>query len=43
MTYDFDGCYYTKLGWDRYERVGDSASTGKGSIDIYQIGVGMRF
>ena len=43
LTYDFDAGYYTKLGWDRYERVGDSASTGKGSIDIYQIGVGMRF
>ncbi|MBV9189592.1 MAG: outer membrane beta-barrel protein [Betaproteobacteria bacterium] len=43
LTYDFDGGYYTKLGWDRYEHVGDSASTGKGSIDLYQIGVGMRF
>ena len=42
LTYDFDGGYYTKLGWDRYDHVGD-ASTGKGSIDLYQIGVGMHF
>ena len=43
LTYDFDRGYYVKGGWDRYEHVGDSASTGKGSIDLYQIGVGMRF
>lgn len=42
LTYEFDSGYYTKLGWDRYEHVGD-ASTGKGSIDLYQIGVGMHF
>ena len=42
LTYDFDAGYYVKGGWDRYDHVGD-ASTGKGSIDLYQIGVGMRF
>ena len=42
LTYEFDSGYYTKLGWDRYEHVGD-ASTGKGSVDLYQIGVGMHF
>ena len=42
LTYDFDGGYYTKLGWDRYDHVGD-ASTGTGSVDLYQVGVGMRF
>jgi OOP family OmpA-OmpF porin len=42
LAYDFDGGYYVKGGWDRYDHVGD-ASTGKGSIDLYQIGVGMHF
>jgi len=42
LTYDFDSGYYVKGGWDRYDHVGD-ASTGKGSIDLYQIGVGMHF
>ena len=43
LTYDFDSGYYTKLGWDRYEHVGDASTTGKGSVDLYQVGVGMRF
>jgi len=43
LTYDFAGGYFTKLGWDRYQSVGDSGSTGKGSIDSYQLGVGLHF
>jgi OmpA-OmpF porin, OOP family len=42
VTYDFAGGVFTKLGWDHYTNVGD-ATTGKGSIDTYAIGVGMRF
>src|SRR5438477_605438 len=43
LRYDFDGGYFTKLGWDRYQNVGDAGSTGKGSIDSYQLGVDMHF
>ena len=43
LTYDFEGGVFTKLGWDHYTRVGDSASTGETSINTYSIGVGMRF
>ena len=43
LMYDFAGGYFTKLGWDRYQGVGDAASTGKGSIDTYQLGVGLHF
>jgi len=39
----FDGGYFTKLGWDRYQNVGDAGSTGKGSINTYQLGVGLHF
>src|SRR5438132_269746 len=42
-TYDFAGGLFTKLGWDHYASVGDGASTGQGSIDMYSLGVGMRF
>ena len=43
VTYDFSGGIFTKLGWDHYAAVGDAATTGKGSIDLYQVGVGMHF
>lgn len=43
VMYDFDGGLFTKLGWDRYQNVGDAGTTGKGSIDTYQLGVGMHF
>jgi OOP family OmpA-OmpF porin len=43
LRYDFEGGVFTRLGWDRYDRVGDAASTGKGSIDLYQLGIGMQF
>jgi OOP family OmpA-OmpF porin len=42
VTYDFDRGYFAKAGWDRYAKVGD-ASTGSGSIDTYNVGIGMRF
>ena len=42
LTYDFSGGVFTKLGWDHYASVGD-ASTGQSAIDMYSLGVGMRF
>jgi OOP family OmpA-OmpF porin len=41
-TYDFQGGYFAKAGWDHYARVGDG-STGQGDINAYLVGVGMRF
>src|SRR5689334_10816194 len=41
-TYDIQGGYFAKAGWDHYAHVGD-ASTGTGDINTYLIGVGMRF
>jgi len=43
LTYDFAQNYYAKAGWDRYADVGDAAITGKGPIDLYTVGVGIRF
>ena len=42
LTYDFDRSYFAKAGWDHYTKVGDG-STGSGPIDVYLLGVGMRF
>lgn len=42
VTYDFEGGYFAKAGWDHYAKVGD-ASTASGSIDTYNLGVGMHF
>lgn len=42
VIYDFDRSFFAKAGWDRYTRVGDS-STGSGPVDLYMVGVGMRF
>jgi OOP family OmpA-OmpF porin len=42
LMYDFDRSFFAKAGWDRYTKVGDS-STGNGPIDLYMLGVGMRF
>ena len=42
LTYDFSGGLFTKLGWDHYASVGDAA-TGQSAIDMYSLGVGMRF
>jgi OOP family OmpA-OmpF porin len=40
--YDFSRNWYTRLGWDHYDRIGDS-STGKTDIDTVNLGVGLRF
>jgi OOP family OmpA-OmpF porin len=42
VRYDFDRSFFAKAGWDRYTKVGDS-STGSGPVDLYVLGVGMRF
>jgi OOP family OmpA-OmpF porin len=42
VMYDFDRSLFAKAGWDRYTKVGD-ASTGEGPVDLYMLGVGMRF
>ena len=42
VIYDFDRSFFAKAGWDRYTKVGDS-STGSGPVDLYMLGVGMRF
>jgi OOP family OmpA-OmpF porin len=41
-TYDFTQSWYGKLEADRYTHVGDS-NTGRADIDVYSLGVGMRF
>jgi len=41
-TYDFTQNWYGKLEADRYTRVGD-ANTGRADVDVYSLGVGMRF
>jgi OOP family OmpA-OmpF porin len=41
--YDFTPAVYARLGWDRYFRVGDDQSTGRGDIDVVGAGVGFRF
>jgi OOP family OmpA-OmpF porin len=43
VTYDIDRTFFAKAGWDRYTKVGDDSSTGSGPIDLYMLGVGMRF
>jgi len=42
VLYDIDRSFFAKAGWDRYNKVGDS-TTGSGPIDLYLLGVGMRF
>jgi opacity protein-like surface antigen len=41
-TYDFTPTVFGKLAYDRYTHVGN-ASTGNGNIDLWTVGVGMRF
>ena len=41
-SYDFTRSLYGKLEADRYTHVGDS-NTGRGDIDVYTVGVGLRF
>ena len=42
LRYDFDNSLFTKVGWDHYAGLGDE-STGKGSIDLFSVGIGMNF
>jgi OOP family OmpA-OmpF porin len=40
--YDFTRQFYAKAGWDRYTKVG-GADTGSGAVDVFGVGLGMRF
>lgn len=42
VTFDFARNFFAKAGWDRYTKVGDG-TTGSGPINLYLLGVGMRF
>ena len=42
-TYDFTKGLFGKIGWDRYEKVGDNGTTGRNTIDTVGVGVGFRF
>lgn len=42
-TYDFTHNVYARLEWDRFARVGDANTTGRGDINQVGIGVGVRF
>ena len=42
-TYDFTSNVFGKIGWDRYSGVGDANLTGRGDIDVYSLGIGVRF
>ena len=41
-TYDFSRNWFAKVGWDHYDRIGDS-NTGKVDIDAFSLGAGFRF
>ena len=42
-TFDFTPSVFGKIGWDRYTGVGDANITGRGDIDVYSLGIGVRF
>jgi opacity protein-like surface antigen len=42
VMYDINRSLYTRAGWDHYADVGTDA-TGKGNVNTFNIGVGMRF
>ena len=42
VMYDVNRNVYARAGWDRYANVGSDA-IGKGSIDLYSVGIGYRF
>jgi opacity protein-like surface antigen len=41
-NYDFARNFFGRVGWDHYDRVGDS-STGRSDVDAFTLGVGFRF
>lgn len=43
LNYDITKKVAVRAEWDRYFRVGDSGSTGRGDIDQYTVGVVYRF
>ena len=42
LQYDFTSTYFAKAGWDHFNSVGGDM-TGKGNIDVYSVGAGIRF
>jgi OOP family OmpA-OmpF porin len=42
VMYDINRNVYAKAGWDHYANVG-SDETGKGSVNLYSVGLGYRF
>ena len=42
LQYDISSTYYAKAGWDHFNSVGGDM-TGKGDINVYTVGAGMRF
>jgi OOP family OmpA-OmpF porin len=42
-TYDITKNVYGKLEVDRYTRVGDASTTGRCDLDLFTLGVGVRF
>ncbi len=42
LQYDFTSAYFAKAGWDHFNSVGGDM-TGKGNIDVYSVGAGVRF
>jgi OOP family OmpA-OmpF porin len=43
VSYDFTKEIVGKAEWNRYQNVGDGATTGKSAIDLYTVGVGFKF
>jgi len=42
-TYDFAGNWFGKTGWDRYAHVGDPSGSGRRGINVFSLGMGVRF
>jgi OOP family OmpA-OmpF porin len=43
LQYDFTKQVGTRLGWQRYARVGDAATTGRSDVDVLGVGLQIRF
>ncbi|MBV9189593.1 MAG: outer membrane beta-barrel protein [Betaproteobacteria bacterium] len=43
LKYEFDNGVYTRVGWDHYAHVGVNGTTGTTAIDLFQVGLGMKF
>lgn len=42
-NYDISERWFARVGWDRFTRLGDTGSTGRGDLDYLNAGVGFRF